>query len=172
MEIGGTIMKPFSYSLGLVLAAAALQATPVQAQDAKAGDLQISFAWCRAIPIQSDASCYLTIENKGAAADRLVGVSSDLSEKAEVRQIITGGGFVDKPVAGGLPISAGDKVALTPLGYHVVLLNTKAALKKGAKQQITLEFEKAGKVPVSFDVLAATSKGPPMPKADNTMMKK
>lgn len=162
--------------VGTVLFAGALQGLALpdqaQAQDAKAGDLAISLAWCRAVPAQSDASCYVMIENKGTAADRLTGISADIADKAEVRQLITNGGLTDKPVAGGLPISAGDKVALAPGGYHLVLLNTKAALKKGAKQTINLEFEKAGKTPVSFDVLAASSKGPPAPKADATMMKK
>jgi copper(I)-binding protein len=166
-------MKTSIMFSGSVLLASALFATAAQAQDAKAGDLAISLAWCRAMPAQSDANCYLTIENKGAAADRLTGISVDIADKAEVRQInTTSGGLTDKPVAGGLPISAGDKVALAPGGYHLVLLNTKAALKKGAKQVINMEFEKAGKTPVSFDVLPATSKGPPAPKADATMMKK
>lgn len=166
-------MKASIMFSGGVLLAGALFATAVQAQDAKAGDLAISLAWCRAVPAQSDANCYVMIENKGAAADRLAGVSADVADKAEVRQInSSSGGLTDKPVAGGLPISAGDKVALAPGGYHLTLLNTKAALKKGAKQVINMEFEKAGKTPVSFDILAATSKGPPTPKADATMMKK
>ncbi len=144
-----------------------------QADDAKAGDLVISLAWCRAVPIASDANCYMTIENKGAAADRLTGASADVADKIEVRQLNTAsGGLTDKAVAGGLPISAGDKVALAPGGYHLALLNTKAALKRGAKQAVNLEFEKAGKAAVSFDVLAASSKGPPAPKADGMMMKK
>jgi periplasmic copper chaperone A len=166
-------MKTSMIFSGSVLLAGALFATAAQAQDAKAGDLAISLAWCRAMPAQSDANCYVTIENKGAAAERLTGISADIADKAEVRQINTAsGGLTDKPVAGGLPISAGDKVALAPGGYHLVLLNTKAALKKGAKQVINMEFEKAGKTAVSFDVLPATSKGPPAPKADSTMMKK
>jgi hypothetical protein len=165
-------MKPSIAATGGALLAAALFTTSAQAQDAKAGDLAISLAWCRAVPAQSDANCYVMIENKGAAADRLTGISADIADKAEVRQInTTSGGLTDKPVAGGLPISAGDKVALAPGGYHLVLLNTKAALKKGTKQSINLEFEKAGKTPVAFDVLAASSKGPPPPKAD-AMMKK
>lgn len=166
-------MKASTIVSGGAFLAAALLATSAQAQDAKAGDLAISLAWCRAVPGQSDASCYVLIENKGAAADRLTGISADIADKAEVRQINTSsGGLTDKPVAGGLPISAGDKVALAPGGYHLVLLNTKAALKKGSRQTINLEFEKAGKTPVAFDVLAATSKGPPAPKPDAAMMKK
>ena len=167
-------MKAGTIFAGGALVAAALFAAPVQAEDAKAGDLLISVAWCRAAPKASDlANCYVTIENKGTVADRLVNASTDAAEKVEIRQISTvGGGLTDKPIDGGLPISAGDKAVLAPGGYHIALLNTKAALKKGAKQAIDLQFEKAGKVSVNFDVLAASSKGPPAPKADATMKKK
>lgn len=167
-------MKASIIFSGGVLLAGALFAAPVQAEDAKAGDLMISVAWCRAAPKGSDlANCYVTIENKGTAADRLAGASTDAAEKVEIRQInAAGGGLTDKPVDGGLPISAGDKAVLAPGGYHIALLNTKIALKKGARQAIDLQFDKAGKASVNFDILAASSKGPPAPKADATMMKK
>lgn len=160
------------FSSGVLFAA--LLAAPAQAEDAKAGDLMISVAWCRAAPNGSDlANCYVTIENKGTAADRLLGASTAAAEKVEIRQLnAAGGGLTDKPVDGGLPISAGDKAVLAPGGYHLALVNTKVALKKGAKQAIELQFDKAGKASVNFDVLAASSKGPPAPKPDATMMKK
>jgi copper(I)-binding protein len=167
-------MKAGTFFAGGALVAATLFAAPVQAEDAKAGDLLISGAWCRAAPKASDlANCYVTIENKGTAADRLAGASTDAAAKVEIRQISTvSGGLTDKPIDGGLPISAGDKAVLAPGGYHIALVNTKAALKKGAKQAIELQFEKAGKASINFDVLAASSKGPPAPKADATMKKK
>jgi copper(I)-binding protein len=157
-----------------ILLAGTLFAGTARAEDTKAGDLMISGAWCRAAPAASDlANCYVTIENKGAAADRLVSASTAAAEKVEIRQVNeTGGGLTDKPVDGGLPISAGDKAVLAPGGYHIALMNTKVALKRGAKQAIDLQFDKAGKASVNFDVLAASSKGPPAPKADATMMKK
>jgi hypothetical protein len=166
-------MKVSIIFLGGVFLAGALFVASAQAEDAKAGDLMISAAWCRAAPSGSDlANCYVTIENKGAAADRLAGASTAAAEKVEIRQINTaGGGLTDKPVDGGLPISAGDKAVLAPGGYHIALMNTKIALKKGAKQAIELQFDKAGKTSVNFDVLAASSKGPPAPKPDATMKK-
>ena len=167
-------MKASIIFSGVVLLAGALFAASARAEDAKAGDLMISVAWCRAAPNGSDlANCYVTIENKGTAADRLLGASTAAAEKVEIRQLNeAGGGLTDKPVDGGLPISAGDKAVLAPGGYHIALVNTKVALKRGAKQAIDLQFDKAGKASVNFDVLAASSKGPPPPKADATMKKK
>jgi copper(I)-binding protein len=167
-------MKASVIFSGGVLLAGALFAASAPAEDAKVGDLMISVAWCRAAPNGSDlANCYVTIENKGTAADRLVGASAAAAEKVEIRQLNeTGGGLTDKAIDGGLPISAGDKAVLAPGGYHIALINTKVALKRGAKQAIDLQFDKAGKASVNFDVLAASSKGPPAPKADATMKKK
>jgi copper(I)-binding protein len=167
-------MKLVRLLFGSMLVVGVLPAATAQAEDTKAGDLMISVAWCRAAPATSDlANCFVTIENKGTAADRLVGASTAAAEKVEIRQLNeSGGGLTDKPVDGGLPISAGDKAVLAPGGYHIALMNTKVALKRGAKQAIDLQFEKAGKATVNFEVLAASSKGPPAPKADATMMKK
>jgi periplasmic copper chaperone A len=170
----GSIMKVNVIFLSGALVAGVLFAANARAEDTTAGDLMITGAWCRAAPATSDlANCFVTIENKGAAADRLVGASTAAAEKVEIRQLNeSGGGLTDKPVDGGLPISAGDKAVLAPGGYHIALMNTKVALKKGAKQAIDLQFDKAGKATVNFDVLAASSKGPPAPKAGATMMKK
>jgi copper(I)-binding protein len=166
-------MKAGNFFSGAALLAGALFASAAQAEDAKAGDLMISGAWCRAAPAASDlANCFVTIENKGTAADRLVGASTAAAEKVEIRQLNeTGGGLTDKPVD-GLPISAGDKAVLAPGGYHIALVNTKVALKRGAKQAIDLQFDKAGKASVNFDVFVASSKGPPPPKSDAAMTKK
>lgn len=51
----------------------------------------------------------------------------------------------------GLVIEPG-RLPVTPGGYHVMLMDLKSPLKQGEKPPITLEFEKAGKVTVSFDV--------------------
>jgi copper(I)-binding protein len=65
---------------------------------------------------------------------------------------------------------------LAPGGNRLGLLKLKGQLKKGTKVPMTLEFEKAGRVAVSFDVLAPASKGPAAPKApapaDDGKMKK
>ena len=59
-----------------------------------------------------------------------------------------------RPLENGLVIEPGKTVKLAPGGYHVMLMDLKSPLKQGEKLPITLEFEKAGKVTVSFDVEA------------------
>jgi len=169
-------MRLSTYLFVSMLLVGALNSQPAQSQEVKAGDLVISQPWSRAAPRGAEtASSYLTIENKGAAADRLVGASSDVAEKIEIEQISKVGGATQvKPVDGGLAIAPGEKTVLAPGGNRLGLQKLKSQLKKGAKVSMTLTFEKAGQVAVSFDVLSPAAKGPVAPKAsaDDGKMKK
>ena len=68
-------MKQAVRSLAYAVAfAAPAGRRPRRAEDGKAGDLVITQAWSRATPGGAKiAGGYLTIENKGAAPDRLIG---------------------------------------------------------------------------------------------------
>jgi len=164
-----------------MLIVGALNSPPVQSQEVKLGDLVILQPWSRAAPRGAEvATGYLTIENKGTTADRLVGGSTEVAEKLQIQQIsMIGGGMAVQPVDVGLGISPGEKVALAPGGYRLALLKLKSQLKKGTKVSMTLEFEKAGQVTVAFDVLGAAAKGPaaaakalPNSGTDDSKMKK
>ncbi|HEX7530085.1 MAG TPA: copper chaperone PCu(A)C [Pyrinomonadaceae bacterium] len=173
-------MKLGTYLFVSMLAVGALNGPPAQSQEVKLGDLVISQPWSRAAPRGAEtASSYLTIENKGTTADRLVGGSTDVAEKLQIEQISTvGGAMTVNPVAGGLGISPGEKVVLAPGGYRLALLKLKSPLKKGTKVPMMLQFEKAGQVNVPFDVLGPAAKGAVAPKAlpnsgaDDSKMKK
>ncbi|UCF51227.1 MAG: copper chaperone PCu(A)C, partial [Bradyrhizobium sp.] len=120
-------------------------AAPVRADDVKAGDLVISQAWSRATPGGAKvAGGYLTIENKGAAADKLVGVSADIAGKAEVHEMAMDNGVMKmRPLDKGLVIDPGKTLKLAPGGYHLMLQELKGAFKQGDKVPVTLQFEKA-----------------------------
>lgn len=73
----------------------ATQSGAARADDVKAGDLVISQAWSRATPAGAKvASGYLTIANKGAAPDRLLGGSSDAAAKVDVHEMASNGGVI------------------------------------------------------------------------------
>ena len=82
-------------------------AAPARAQEVKAGDLVITQAWSRATPGGAKvAGGYLTIENKGAAADRLIGGSGDVAGKVEVHEMATSNGVMTmRPLDKGLSSS-------------------------------------------------------------------
>jgi hypothetical protein len=65
-----------------------------------------------------------------------------------------------RPLDKGLVIEPGKTVKLAPGGYHLMLLDLKSPLKQGDKLPVTLEFERAGKVSLSFDVQGMGAQGP------------
>jgi copper(I)-binding protein len=74
-----------------------------------------------------------------------------------------------RPMSGGLPIEPGKSVTLAPGSYHLMFENLKSPLKQGNKVKATLEFEKAGKVDVTFDVQAVGAQGPMPSHPDHDM---
>jgi copper(I)-binding protein len=133
-----------------------------RAEEVKAGDLVISQAWSRATPNGAKIGTgYFTIENKGTAADKLVGVSGEVSDKIEVHEMSMNNGVMKmRPVDGGLTIEPGKTVKLAPNGYHLMIMDLKGPLKQGGKVPVTLEFEKAGKVAITLDVQGIGAQGP------------
>ena len=133
-----------------------------RAEEVKAGDLVISQAWTRATPNGAKIGTgYFTIENKGTTADKLVGVSGEVSDKIEVHEMSMNNGVMKmRPVDGGLTIEPGKTVKLAPSGYHLMIMDLKSPLKQGDKIPVTLEFEKAGKVAVTLDVQGVGAQAP------------
>jgi copper(I)-binding protein len=147
-------MKQLARTLAYVVCLASLLAAPARAEEVKAGDLVITQAWSRATPNGAKiGGGYLTIENKGAVADRLTGVSADIAGKVEVHEMAVNNGVMTmRPLDKGLAIDPGKTVKLAPGGYHLMMFDLKGPLKQGDKLPVTLQFEKAGKVTVSLDV--------------------
>ena len=121
-----------------------LFAAPACAEEVKAGDLVITQAWARATPSGAKiGGGYLTIENKGSSADRLIGGSADVAGKVEVHEMATKNGVMTmRPLDNGLTIEPGKTVKLAPGGYHLMMFDLKSPLKQGDKVPVTLEFRK------------------------------
>jgi len=155
-------MKLIPRSLAYAALLSALIAAPARAEEVKAGDLTITQAWSRATPKGAKiGSGYLTIENKGSAPDRLVGISAEVAGKVEVHEMAMNNGVMTmRPLDKGLTIDPGKTVKLAPGGYHLMLFDLKSPLKQGDTLPITLDFEKAGKVKVSLDVQGVGAQGP------------
>ncbi len=157
-----TIMTPVLQFLASAFFVFSLLAAPASAEEVKAGDLVITQAWSRATPGGAKiAGGYLTIENKGAKPDRLIGGAGDVAGKIEVHEMSMNNGVMTmRPLDKGLVIEPGKTVKLAPGGYHLMMLDLKSPLKQGDKVPVTLEFEKAGKVTLSLDVQGVGAQAP------------
>jgi periplasmic copper chaperone A len=160
------INRPAFMSITRAIVYAAISAhllvVPARAEQIKAGDLVITQAWTRATPNGAKiGGGFLTIENKGSTADRLIAGSGDVSARVEVHEMTMNNGVMTmRPLDKGLVIEPGKTVKLAPGGYHLMMFDLKGPLKQGDQVPITLEFEKAGKVKVSFDVQGVGAQGP------------
>ena len=149
----------------------AVCSTYASAQQVKAGDLVLDHAWARATPAGAKvAGGYLTVENKGATPDKLMGGTSRAAGKVEVHETAMGNGVATmRPVKEGLSIPPGQSVTLAPGGYHLMMTELKGPLKKGDKLVITLMFEKAGEVKATFDVQGVGAMGSSSGQMDHSM---
>ncbi len=154
-------MKSLLLSLTLLLAGPAFAQEAGHAHAPAA--LEISGAFIRAtLPKAPVGGAYLTIANPGAQDDRLLAVKSPVGDSAEIHEMAHAEGVMSmRPLPEGLPIPAGDSVSLTPGGYHIMINGLTAPLVKGETLDLTLVFEKAGEIPVSFEILAMNARSHP-----------
>jgi copper(I)-binding protein len=128
---------------------------------ARAGDLAVVDAWARATPPGAGvAAAYLTIDNAGGEADRLLGASSDAAGRVEVHETRRDGELMRMRKAEPLDIPARERVVFGPGGLHVMLMELKEPLRQGDTLSLTLRFEHAGEVRVQASILAGDATDP------------
>jgi hypothetical protein len=106
------------------------------------------------------AAGYMTIRNKSAQPERLVGGSSPVAGKVETHIHIKDGDVVRMREVKGYDIPANGVFELKPGGAHLMLVDLKRPLKEGEKVPLVLKFEKSGEVKVDFEVRPLTAPAP------------
>jgi periplasmic copper chaperone A len=137
----------------LPLLVSALLAVPAFA-DSSLGSLNVSSPWARATPPGARvAGGYLTIENTGGTADRLLSADSPAAERTELHLMKTENGMMMMRAASdGVEIGAGASVVFAPGGYHIMFIRPKAPFVAGTSVPVTLVFEKSGTMELEFPV--------------------
>jgi copper(I)-binding protein len=132
-----------------------LLAIPVQGFS-EGKSVAIENPWSRATPPGANiAAGYMTIENKSASADRLVGASSPLAAKVETHVTMRDGDIMKMREVKGYEVPAKGRFELKPGGAHLMLVGIKHPFKDGDKVPLVLRFEKAGEVKVEMPVRSA-----------------
>lgn len=144
--------------MGFVLA---LLACPALAQDAKLGDLVVMAPWARATVGQvKTGAAYLTVVNHGAAADRLLAVSTPVAAQAALHGHAMEDGVMKMRPVEAIDLGPMQSTALQPGGHHVMLMGLESPLVEGATFPLTLTFETAGSVEVEVTVQSIAAMGP------------
>ncbi|WP_233124673.1 copper chaperone PCu(A)C [Agrobacterium vaccinii] len=138
----------------LLLGLVALMPTTSLAHDYKVGDLVINHPKIVETPPGAKvAAGYLTVVNNGSSDDRLVAIESTVIPKIEMHtSTVTDGVARMTEMDGGMVLPAGKSVALGDAGTHAMFTDLTKQLKQGEKIEAVLVFEKAGRVPVVFNV--------------------
>ncbi|MFS2002007.1 copper chaperone PCu(A)C [Duganella sp. CT11-25] len=101
--------------------------------------------WVRATVAQQKATgAFMTLTSTQGAS--LVGASSPAAGVVEVHEMKMVDDVMRMRQIAVLELPAGKPVALSPGGYHLMLLELKQPLKDGDKVPLTLEIEDAQKV--------------------------
>ncbi len=130
---------------------------PAYADDVTVGALQIA-PWARATPKGAAVGGgYMAITNTGSAPDRLVGGTTDISNRFELHEMSLDNGVMKmREVEQGASRSPGEKVEFKPGGYHVMFMGLKQQLVQGQHFKATLQFEKAAVRSMSISSLKAS----------------
>ena len=145
-------MKHFSILILAIAIIAGAGASFAQ-ETSRLGGLVIETPWARAsIGTNRPAAAYMTIRNEGTEGDALLAVSTPRSGKAEVHTTSMKDGVMSMGPAGPVEIPAGSNVLLAPGGLHIMMMKLKKALIKGKTVEITLSFERSGKITVTAPI--------------------
>ena len=114
--------------------------------------VQVSGAICRPTPVgRQMTGCYLTLTTP--TADRLVSVASPDANLVQIHESrIESGMMMMNELREGLPLPAGETVALAPGGNHLMLMGVKEPLVAGDTVALTLTFEASPPVEVTATV--------------------
>lgn len=125
-------------------------------------EVDVKNAWVRtAVPGQNATGAFMTITHKNGA--RLVRGTSAAAGVTEIHEMKMEGDVMKmRAVPEGVDLPAGKAVELAPGGYHLMLMDLKAALPKDATVPISLWFRDAKGVETKVDLnlpVAASSPG-------------
>ena len=118
------------------------------------GEISISHPWARETALPGlNGAVYVTINNSGASADRLVSVTTPLSKRAEIHENKMADGMMEmNHLSEGLVIPPQGTVKLEPAGFHIMLIKLEKRLEAKTHIPVTLVFEKAGNITINVAV--------------------
>ena len=148
-------MKFKALSLIAALAAGTVFAQTVEVKD----------AWARtSVPGQKATGAFMKLTAKDGA--KLVAIATPAAGVAEVHEMKMDGDVMKmRAVPGGLDLPAGKTVELKPGGYHVMLMDLKAALPKDSTVPMTLTFKDAKGVESKLELTVPVATVAPGAKA-------
>ncbi|MHB0967589.1 MAG: copper chaperone PCu(A)C [Bellilinea sp.] len=124
--------------------------------------ITVEDAWVRTSVVDSpmgdiiplnDTVAYLRIRNNSSKTDILTGAESPAARVVEIYKTTMFNDVESTQSVTALEIPAGGEVSLDSGSYYLMLIDLQQALTNGNEVEITLIFERAGRVTVKAEVL-------------------
>ncbi|HQC86199.1 MAG TPA: copper chaperone PCu(A)C [Rhodoferax sp.] len=142
------------------LIAATLLATTFSIQ-AFAQTVEVKDAWARAT-VQGQMATGAFMKLTAKEGSRLVAASSPVAGVTEVHEMVMDNNVMKMRAVSGLDLPAGKAVELKPGGYHVMLMDLNAPLKKDTTIPLTLVFKDAKGVESKTELKVPVNAAAPM----------
>jgi periplasmic copper chaperone A len=140
-------------------AAVVLASLPIH-QLAAADGVTVQQAWARASAgAANTGAAYVTLMGADQP-DGLVGASTPVAATAEVHETTNDNGVMKMRPVGTLAIAPHQMVALSPGGYHIMMMGLKHKLVAGESFPLTLTFTHTAPITVEVKVQAVGSTPP------------
>jgi copper(I)-binding protein/uncharacterized protein YcnI len=118
--------------------------------------MSVSDIWIRpTVSGQKATGAFMKLTAKDNS--KLIGVSSPVAGIAEVHEMKMEKDVMKMAAIPSLDLPAGKSVELKPGGYHVMLMDLKSPVEKGAKVPLTLKFQDAKGAKFQIDVMVEAS---------------
>jgi len=100
----------------------------------------------------STSAAYMVINNRGRQADKLLSITSDAAESAEMHLSQTENDITSMKMVTEIMIPPKGKTELKPGSYHIMLIRLKHNLHPGDEVILKLHFEKSGEIEIAAEV--------------------
>ncbi|HEY3520280.1 MAG TPA: copper chaperone PCu(A)C [Rhodanobacteraceae bacterium] len=147
------MIRPLSKLAALV----ALAACAVAA--ARAPLVRAEHGWVRWLPANLPAAGYVTLHNDGDKPVKLTGAESADYGMAMLHRSMQKSGSDSMEMIDAIGIPAHGSVALSPGGYHLMLMDAKHPIKPGMSVHVSLHFDDGESLQVTLPVRPANSSG-------------
>ena len=134
--------------LVLATAGATSAATPVR----------VTYPWFRSLPGGLPAGGYFDLYNGTGKTLTLTGASSPACGMLMLHKSDTMNGMASMSDVASIDVRANTMLSFSPGGYHLMCMAPGAAMKRGGRVAVTLQFADGTKLPVAFDVRGANGK--------------
>jgi copper(I)-binding protein len=118
----------------------------------------VTNAWIRSLPGHLPAAAYFEIRNAGDSDVTITGAQSAACGKVMLHQSMNMSGMEKMEDVKEVAVPAHDSLSFAPGGYHLMCMDPKPAIKRGAKIPLALQFKDGTSLAATFTVKDARGK--------------